>query len=232
MTYRHIAKLIYFFATTVISTQAQAHHGVDFLTVQTAHLPEKGTGYVAARQDYISAHEDELEFEPTLLFGAADWAAVEIHAHVEKETGHSAKLESVAPALLVRFTPRDQALAIGMSAEYEFARESGEEDVVETALIIGHESASLITSANFKYEKASGTSGEWGYAAGIRHAFSAKHSGGVELRGSFEHGGSAEILLGYYGELTPRFTINAGFGTGVDDGPDWSVHTALIWRFK
>jgi hypothetical protein len=32
---------------------AHAHHGLDFLLVQTAHLPEKGTGYAVA--DWITS---------------------------------------------------------------------------------------------------------------------------------------------------------------------------------
>ena len=38
---------------------AHAHHGLDFLLVQTAHLPEKGTGYVFGRVNRLDGDESE-----------------------------------------------------------------------------------------------------------------------------------------------------------------------------
>jgi hypothetical protein len=73
--------------------------------------------------------------------------------------------------------------------------------------------------------------GEWGYAAGIRNTFG-KHGVGLEVQGSLESDGSSEMLVGCYGELSERFTFNAGIGVGLDDGPDQSARTAFIWRFN
>jgi hypothetical protein len=121
----------------------------DFLLVQTAHLPEKGTGYAVARLDHVSEHDDELELEPAVLYGATDWMTVEVHAHYEEEAGEPSKYESFAP-----------------------------------------------------------------------------------VQGSLESDGSSEMLVGCYGELSERFTFNAGIGVGLDDGPDQSARTAFIWRFN
>jgi len=211
---------------------AHAHHGLDFLLVQTAHLPAKGTGYAVARLDYISEHHDELEFEPALLYGVTDWMTVELHAHYEKEQGESSKYESVAPAFHFRVTPREQSFSIGISAEYEIAHHSDDEDVVEMAAMFGYEASQWTATGNVLYEKPSGFSGEWGYAAGIRHAVGEKHGVGVELVGSFESSGSSEMMVGYYGEFSDQFSFNAGVGTGIDDGPDQAARLAFIWRFK
>lgn len=211
---------------------AYAHHGLDFVTVQTAHLPRQGTGYAIARLDYISEELDEMEFEPALLFGATDWLAVELHAHYEKLEGESSNYESVAPALHFRLTPREQQLSLGVSVEYEIVDDSAEDDVVELTAILGYKTAGWTFAANVMNQKASSSSGEWGYAAGARHSFRQNHGFGLELTGSFEKDGSSELLVGYYGELSERFSINAGVGTGIDDGPNWSARTAFIWQFK
>lgn len=115
----------------MLPVAASAHHGLDFIFAQTAHLPEQGAGYAIGRIDYISEKEDEMEFEPALLYGATDWLTLELHAYFEKESGNS-----------------------------------------------------------------------------------------------------SEALFGYYGELSKRFSLNAGIGVGIDGGPDWSVRTAFIWQFK
>ena len=104
---------------------AHAHHGLDFLLVQTAHLPEKGTGYAVARLDHVSEHDDELELEPAVLYGATDWMTVEVHAHYEKEAGEPSKYESFAPTVHFRLTPRERPFSVGISAEYEIAHTRG-----------------------------------------------------------------------------------------------------------
>ena len=222
----------YVIIATLMPVAASAHHGLDFVSVQTARLPEQGAGFAIGRFDYISEEVNEMEFEPALLYGATDWLTVELHAHFEKESGESAKYESLAPALHFRLTPRAQQFSLGISVEYEFARDGAEDDVLELTAIFGYEFSEWMVTANVLLEDTSGSSGEWGYAAGVRHAFSHDHAFGLELNGSLESNGSSEALIGYYGELSNRFSVNAGIGAGIDGGPDWSIRTAFIWQFR
>lgn len=219
-------------AAGIASNAAQAHHGLDFLLVQTAHLPEQGTGYAFARVDHFSESVDETGFEPGALFGATDWMTVELHGHYHKEEGEPSRFESIAPALNFRLTPRGQPFSFGLSAEYEIADASNDEDVAQVAALFGYEANEWVAAGNVLYEKVSGASGEWGYAAGVRRTFAKKHAIGIEALGSFESGGSSEMMVGYYGEFSERFTFNAGIGTGLHKGPDQSARMAMIWRFR
>jgi hypothetical protein len=219
-------------AAGIVSNAAQAHHGLDFLLVQTAHLPDQGTGYAFARVDHLSESVDETGFEPGALFGATDWMTVELHGHYHKEESESSRFESIAPALNFRLTPRGRLFSFGLSAEYEFTDASDDADVAEVAALFGYEANAWVVAGNVLYEKASGASGEWGYAAGVRRTFAEKHAIGVETLGSFESDGSSEMMVGYYGEFSERFTFNAGIGTGLHKGPDRSARMAMIWRFK
>lgn len=219
-------------AAGIASNAAEAHHGLDFLLVQTAHLPQQGTGYAVARFDHLSENVDETGFEPAALFGATDWMTVELHGHYHKEEGEPSRFESIAPALNFRLTPREQSFSFGLSAEYEFASASDDADVAEVAALFGYEANAWVVAGNVLYEKASGAKGEWGYAAGLRRTFAEKHGLGIEVLGSFESDGSSEVMFGYYVEFSERFTLNAGIGTGIDDGPDRSARMAMIWRFR
>ena len=230
MTNRYIAVCL--LTASVFPTVAYSHHGLDFISVQTVHLPQQGAAYAIGRVDYISEEEYEVEFEPAVLFGATDWMAIEIHAHYEKEQGGSTKYESIAPALQIRLTPRDQQFSLGLSVEYEFAGESDEDDVVGLTAILGYEFSAWTVATNLRHEKAANAPGEWDYAVGVRRSFRHDHGFGLELNGSLESDGSSGILAGYYGELSERFSINAGIGTGLDGGPDWSLRSAFIWQFK
>lgn len=60
-----------------------------------------------------------------------------------------------------------------------------------------------------------------------------KHGG--EEHGDGEAHGHAtgdEALLGLYFEASERLSINLGIGTGFDGGPDVTVRTGVIWRFR
>lgn len=209
-----------------------AHHGVDFLTVQTAHLPMPNTGYVIARVDHISAEEDETEFEPALLYGLSDWMTGEIHAHFARHAGESFEYESIAPSLSFRLTPRQRNFSAGFSVEYEFQRHSDEQDVLGFALMSAYSTPKWMLAAEAKMERPSGGGQEWGYAAGIRRSLRQDLAVGIEHNGSFESGNVREWILGIYAEITGRATINAGIGTGPEDDADWSVRTAFIWQFR
>ena len=211
---------------------APAHHGLDFLVVQTAHLPERGTGYALARMDFLSDITEESRFEPSVLYGATDWLTLEMHAHFGREENQSFRYESVAPAARFRLTPVDRPFAAGVSAEYEFAHGQQHEDAIELAGVLSYENGAWIASGNILYDRERKGSGEWGYAAGARYTFRQRHGVGIELVGSLESHGSSQMLLGYYGMLSDVFSINIGVGTGIDRGPDWAAYSAFIWQFR
>ena len=113
-------------------TSVYAHHGRDFLLVQTSHIPEPGGFYGLTRQDYTQEEHDEVEVEVAFLFGLLDWMAVEVHGHIEKQSRESPNYESTAPAIHWRFTPRAYSIGVGASVECEFS-DDDEADMVEVS---------------------------------------------------------------------------------------------------
>jgi hypothetical protein len=211
---------------------ARAHHGLDFILVQTAHLPERGTAYALTRINHLSDTEDETEIEPAVLYGLNDWMAVELHAHFAKEGDNSMGYESIAPAVHFRLTPRAQAASFGLSAEYAFAHDAESADIANIVAVAGYEGNGWMAAGNVSFEKPSGLSGEWGYSFGVRRNVSARHGIGLEVVGSFENDGYGEAMVGYYAELSKQFTFNAGLGAGFDGGPDVAAHMTVIWQFR
>ncbi len=213
---------------------AEAHHGKDFLLVQTAHLPQPGSVFAVSRQDYLAGESDELEFEPAVLLGVMDWAALEVHAHMAKEESESFHHESTAATMHLRFTPRVQPLATGLSMEYERPNSDEEAESAALAAICSYEISQWIVSGNVIFETELEAAGEdvWGYAGGFRYALTEHHAFGLEARGTFEGQGSAEMLAGYYGHLSPSVTFNIGVGRATSEGPDWTARAALILEFR
>lgn len=73
---------------------------------------------------------------------------------------------------------------------------------------------------------------QWGYAAGLRHAFSHAFALGIEALGDFKTHGYHEIAAAAYFSPTHTLTLKCGLGTGLtSQSPDLTLHTGLLWRF-
>lgn len=77
-----------------------------------------------------------------------------------------------------------------------------------------------------------GDSLQWGYAAGLRHAFTHDLAIGIEALGDLRAHGYHELAAAAYYSPTHRLTLKCGLGTGLtDQSPNLTVHTGLLWRF-
>ncbi len=210
---------------------ARAHHGLDFILVQTAHLPEKGSGYVFGRVNRLESDESETEIAPAALWGVTNRIALETHAHFAKASGESFDYESVAGAAHFLLSPLSRELSYGMSVEYAVGSGDHGDDFAVSG-VVGCEHKRWAAAANLMYERAEGSPPEWGYAAGIRRNLTPKHAIGVEAQGTFEERSNSELLVAYYGQLGDKFWLNAGLGKRIDEGPDHAAHFTFIHRFK
>ena len=210
---------------------ARAHHGLDFILLQTAHLPEKGSGYVFGRINHLDGDVSETELEPAALWGVTNRVALETHAHFTKAGGESLGYEAVAGASHFLLSPLSRELSYGVSVEYAVGSGHNGDDFAVSG-VVGYEHKRWAAAANLVYERAEASSAEWGYAAGVRRNLTPKHAIGVEMVGTFEQHGNSELLVGYYGQLSERFWLNAGIGKRIDEGPDHAAHVSFIYRFK
>jgi hypothetical protein len=227
-----IALVIAVLAPTVL----RAHHGRDFLLVQTAEMPHPGQLFLISRQDRIDAgDEQEIEWEPAILLGVASRFSLEVHGHVAREGGESFAYESTAPALRWRVTPGSSPWGLALAGEYEIAADEKEPDRVEARLALsrplggGRIAVNLVAGE----EQEAGADVEWLYAAGLRLPAADTLHWGIEAEGTLEGPSSHELLAGLYWEPSPRWTINAGLGGGVDENElDVAVRTAVVWRAR
>jgi hypothetical protein len=209
---------------------ASAHHGQDFLVVESYEIPHPREGYGLASGAYgRDRDEEELELEPGVLFGLLPRMAGEIHAHFVQENGGSLEYEAVAPSLRVQLTDPHSSLPIqvGVSAEYEIGA-TRVADAFEARLILERSVDKIKVTAN-GIAHHSDSEAEYGYAAGVRYDI------GEHLGLGFEAQGSSDIhqgLAGLYFEVTEQFTFKLGGGTRLgDEGPDATAHAGLVYRF-
>jgi hypothetical protein len=219
-------------ALLLFASPAPAQHGMDFLLAESPRLPQPGGGYLYLQQDYLSMDRNLYRVEPGVLFGLSRRVAVSVPARMEKPQGRSARYAATAPAMHFRLTSPRQRLYAGLSARYAIAHQQNDRDRFTGILSAGHETRRLLAVANLIYDRQAGQRREWSYAAAARINIARRHAAGVEVLGSLQSDGTSEALLGYYGRLSPNFTVNAGVGRGVDRGPDWTARTAFIWRFR
>jgi hypothetical protein len=215
----------------VASLPVGAHHGQDFLVVESYEIPHAGDGYGLASGVYArDGDEEEVELEPGVLIGLLPRVAGEVHAHFAKEgDGGSLEYEAVAPSLRMQLTdPRSSLpVQIGASVEYEIGA-TGVADAFAARLILERSVNRIKVTANGIAHRSEGDT-EYGYAAGVRYDVGEHLGLGLEAQGSSDiHQG----LAGLYYEATDQFTLKAGAGTKLsDDGADVTGHAGLVYRF-
>ena len=218
-----------------VSNIAFAHHGRDFLLVQSAHIPESGDAYVIARQDYLDRGDGrETELEPGAVAGVTDWLTMELHGHAAKEEGEPMRYESTGAVAYVRWTPREARWSIGTSVEYVDAADNELHDEVAAAMLTTYEASDWIFAMNLDatHERDSSEDDSWGIRGAVRRSFKRSVAFGVEFVGSFDHREDREVMFGAYLHPMHPLTINLGVGTGFDGGPDYTLRSALIWQIS
>jgi len=230
-----IRTLCLVFLAFLLAAPLAAHHGRDFLLVQTSETPHGGEFYFIPSASYIDGgEEEEIEVEPTLLYALTSRFSVEVHAHIAKEGSEAFEYESTSPALHYRLTSAESLFGVSLSFEYEIAHLDEHEDRAEVRLAVSQAGDLWLFGANLiaSEHQGGGAEVEWGYATGVRRSFGDDWALGLEGQGSFEHD-EHEILLGLYSEPSEHLTFNVGAGVGVgSDGLDFSLRSALVFRLK
>ena len=208
-----------------------AHHGKDFLLVESYELPHPKTLYAVSAEEVLFGRGTvTFRDEPSLLFGLTDRVAAEVHVHIEKEPGRSAGLSAIAPAVHVSLVDSD-VLHAGLSAEYEIGRH-GNGNAAAVRLILGRSIGEGAFVGNIGLERAHGSSTRAIYAVGYRPDMEARQSWGIEAQGALRHGEQQEAIVAGYGQIGDRLTFKAGVGAVLGTGrPLALIRTGFVWRF-
>jgi hypothetical protein len=215
---------------------AAAHHGQDFLLVESPAVPHPGSVYlIADAHAAISGDaEEQASFEPALLFGVTPRIAFELHAHSEKLEGESWAYEATAPSihLLLTDPEKESGPKVGLSAEYEIASEDGEPNNTEVRLSVESGSGQNKWAGNLIASREQGGSTELGVALGFRRQIRAGVALGAEGQGSFERAEGAQLLATTYFEKEAFGTFKIGLGgQRIPDGDfEPALHLGLVLR--
>ncbi|GAB3386694.1 hypothetical protein [Lysobacter fragariae] len=206
---------------TLAPATAFAHHGQDFLIVESPSVAHPGDVYFLANAEAAleSDVEEQAGFEPAVLVGIAPRVALELHAHTEKLTGEDWSYEATAPSVHVLLTDpeRHDGLKAGLSAEYEIARETDAANRLELRLSLEQRINAYKWGGNLIYSREQDGDGEFGLAMGLRRAIGERLALGVEAQGAFDHAEGRELLGGLYWELGETVTLKFGLGGIRDD---------------
>lgn len=215
--------------------EARAHHGREYLLVQTTELPHRGGVFVLSDQAVQRGNgETAFSLSPAVLLGLADRVSIEVHSHIDQEPGEGWSYEATAPELRISLTPPGSTwpLRAALSAEYEFGRGHAHDRLAVSGVLgvfRGHSNLTVNLTAAREQEDDARTG--WSYAAGFRPRLDRSWDVGLELRGALNDAAEEpghELLLGPYARVGERFTIKAGLGRGFGDAPEWSFRTGFV----
>lgn len=210
---------------------ALAHHGQDFLIVESPSVTRPGNVHLLANAEAAldSDAEEQAGFEPALLIGVSPRIAFELHAHTEKLAGDSWNYEATSPSvhLLLTDPGHHHGTSAGLSAEYEIARDADAADRLELRLSLQRHAHAYKWGGNLIYSREQGGEHEFGAAFGLRRDVSAQIALGVEAQGAFDRAEGRELLGGAYWEPTGAVTLKFGLG-GVRDGAGGTAALARL----
>lgn len=208
-----------------VATPLFAHHGKDFLVVESYEVPHPGTFFGVTSEQYI-LREHAFREELSVLTGLSHRFAAEVHAHIERGVG----LEAIAPALHVHLFDTG-ALHGAISAEYEIGRHGGG-NTATSRFIIGKMigAGAVVANVGATRSHEDGTNGI--YAIGYRSDLESAHGWGVEAEGELHRAVEHEILGTAYFQIGERLTMKLGAGAIVGiGGPAKVVRSGFVWSF-
>jgi hypothetical protein len=210
---------------------ALAHHGQDFLIVDSPSVPHPGSAYLIANLDASLDGDSDSAFSPALLIGVSPRIGFELHAHLEKEVRESWRYAAVAPSLHVLLTDpaKHHGLKIGLSGEYEFGH--GEAvDAAEARLSAENGSDRLKWAANLVASREQGGCTEFAATFGLRHQVHPSVAVGLEAQRGLDHADGAEVLASAYVGRNDDWTVKFGIGARrLEDGRNSPVaHLSVV----
>lgn len=217
---------------------ASAHHGQDFLLLESPGVPHPGDAYLIANAHapLESDAEEQGGFEPALFVGLTPRVAFELHAHTEKLAGEGWNYEATAPAVRVLLTDPEKhhGLKVGIGAEYEIARESDAPDNAEIRLSLENGSDATKWAGNLIYAHEQGGDSDVGAALGFRHEIGSGWAMGMEGQSSVRRAAGAQLLAGAYYEHGQAWALKLGLGgERSEDGHVTPVaHIGFVLRLK
>ena len=218
--------------------QAFAHHGQDFLLLESPTVPHAGNIYLIANAHAALSGdaEERAGFEPALLVGVSPRVAFELHAHTEKLAGQNWDYEATAPAIHVLLTDpgKHEGFKAGISAEYEITATNGGRDNVEVRLSLENGTEENKWAGNLIASREQGGRKDFGAALGFRHEVRPGLALGVEGQSSFQRAEGAQLLAGAYLELDESRTIKFAIGGFRDEQGRTQpvVHVGLVMRLR
>jgi hypothetical protein len=225
-------------ALALIPSLALAHHGQDFLLVESPTVPHSGSVYLIANGHAAlsNALDERASFEPALLFGITSRIAFEMHAHTDKMAGDHWAFEAIAPSvhLLLTDPEKHEGYKLGVSAEYEIAARRGDPDNAEVRLSLEHGDDENKWTANLIASKEQGSDADVGAALGFRREIREGIALGVEGQSSFQRADGALLLATAYFENEKAGTFKLGLGgerTG-DGRCEPVLHLGLVLHIK
>jgi len=209
-------KIFFALALSFTPSFAMAHHGQDFLLLESPGIPHSGDIYLVTNAQLALENnaEEQAGFEPALLVGVTRRVAFELHAHTEKLAGDSWNYEATAPAIHILLTDpnKHSGLKVGIGLEYEIAAEDDGLDNAEFRLAVENGKGKNKWGGNLILDREQGGETDVGAALGFRHKIGDAWSLGFEAQSSVERAAGAELLFGAYYDHEQNWVVKLGLG--------------------
>ena len=222
----------------VTSRPAAAHHGRDFLLLETDDMPAKGQSYAVLAVDTLrnAAGDHATEITPGVVLGLSKRLVVEPHFHLEREPSEDFKYAASAVGVRYRLGDLGQSGWRGaVSGEVEITRNRAAEPSSGSLRLIAARTfpnalvaVNLITGREFT----AGGDGTLAIGAGVMTPLKNGDQIGLEAIVSLPTKDGFEILPSYAHRFGKNSQVKLGVGwfhaPGINSG---TLHAQWVQRF-
>lgn len=228
--------LVSLFTMVAAAVSASAHHGKDFLLLETDDMPLPGHVYAITSTDTLVDADGvrTTEITPGLLFGLGNRVAIEPHFHVARSADRSWHYDATAAE--IRFASGNlpgSEWRTAVSLEGEKPRDSEENSGGQARLVLARTFPNMLFAANLIVDKdlAPHTKPSYSVGVGALTPLANGDRAGVEaiLRSPLADG--VEIVPGYY-HSSGVTSVKLGVGVFTSsESTQPTLHASIIQRF-
>lgn len=142
----------------------------------------------------------------------------------------SVALQTLALAVEVKLSSDESPWRTGIFVDRRFSDDSSADGIVNIGTFVKNYTGSWDTSLFVFHHNPPNASSQWVFATRVRYLLARRHKVGLEVFGLFNKASEPDLLLGYYGDLTDRWSVKFAAGTNIHDSSDRILRTELVFE--
>ena len=142
----------------------------------------------------------------------------------------STGLQTLSLAAEVKLSSQGSPWQAGLFLDRRFSDDHSADGILNSGGYIKNYTGRWDTSLFFFNHNPPNASSQWVFATRVRYLLAPRHKLGFEVFGSLEESRDPDLLFGYYGDVTERWSVKLVAGANTHNTRDRILRTELVFQ--